>query len=53
MPIVISEIEISVEVTPEGDRHNAGPAMSSSSKEEIIKECVERVLELINQKSER
>ena len=53
MPIVINEIEITVEVTPWGGQGNAGPAMGSASKEEIIKECVERVMEILNQKTER
>lgn len=53
MPIVINEIEIAVEVTPNVGQGNTGMAMGNSSKEEIIKECVERVMEIINQKNER
>jgi hypothetical protein len=53
MPIVINEIEIVVEVMPDNARQNAGQVMGNSSKEEIIKECVERVMEIINQKKER
>lgn len=54
MPIIINEIEIAVEVTS-GNGSNAGmsSAEASASKDEIIKECVERVMELINQKKER
>jgi len=53
MPIVINEIEISVEVIPStgvvgGDANN-----SSAPTEQIVKECVEKVMELINLKNER
>lgn len=53
MPIVINEIEIAVEVTPDVLSGNTGSYMSNFSKEEIIKECVEKVMEIINQKNER
>lgn len=50
MPIIINEIEILVSVSDD-----AGPsdANSPSSKEEIIKECVEQVMAIINSKNER
>ena len=55
MPIVISEIEIAVEVTP--DNNSQGDSSLSltdaSIREAIIKECVEKVLEIINLKNER
>ena len=55
MPIIISEIEIAVEVTQSAGSQNqaAGTAINGSSKEEIIKECVEKVMEILNQKKER
>ena len=54
MPIVINEIEIAVEVTQNnGAASGTNAAVSGSSKEEIIKECVEKVMEILNQKSER
>ena len=53
MPIVINEIEIAVEITPDGSSRNAESSMSNFSKEEIIKECVEKVMEIINHKNER
>lgn len=53
MPIVINEIEIAVEVTHDGSSGNTGSYMNNSSKEEIIKECVEKVMDIINQKNER
>lgn len=52
MAIIINEIEVMVEVTP-----NAAGAASSPSpagnKEEIVRECVEKVMEILNQKNER
>ena len=54
MPIVINEIEISVTVSENSSSGNSSAtAQSSPSKEEIIKECVEQVMEIINQKNER
>ena len=50
---MINEIEIAIEVTPNVRPGNTDPSMGSSLKEEIIKECVERVMEIINQKTER
>ena len=52
MPVIINEIEVLVEVTP---NNAGGSALSSPSggKDEIIKECVEKVLEIIKQKTER
>lgn len=53
MAIIINEIEIAVEV----DTGAAGAATSASEtgldKEEIIRVCVEKVMEILNQKSER
>ena len=53
MPIVINEIEIVVEVTPDMTQGMADKGMSNLSKDEIIKECVEKVMDIINQKNER
>ncbi len=55
MPIVINEIEISVEVKPDTADGNDNPTSmrANFSQEEIIKECVEKVMEIINQKKER
>ena len=51
MTIIINEIEIAVQVVP----NQASPSGKStdSSKEEIIRECVERVMEILSQKNER
>lgn len=55
MPIVISEVEIAVEVirdhNPQGN--TSASQTDASSREAIIKECVEKVMEIINLKNER
>jgi Family of unknown function (DUF5908) len=53
MPVVISEIEIAVSVIPDGLAGNAATTMNNALKEEIIRECVEKVMELLRQKNER
>ena len=53
MPIVINEIEIAVEVAREGPQETAGALTSTSLKEEIVRECVEKVMEILRQKNER
>ena len=53
MPIIINEIEIQVEVTPNGNTSGTSSQNGSIDKEEIIKECVEKIMEIINQKNER
>ncbi|MDB5012603.1 MAG: hypothetical protein JWQ25_805 [Daejeonella sp.] len=51
MPIIINEIEVSVAVS---DSESSGAdAGNNSSKEEIIKECVEQIMAIINNKNER
>ncbi|MCL4483605.1 MAG: DUF5908 family protein [Bacteroidetes bacterium] len=53
MPVIIDEVVINVEVT----NPDSGGATSSSSppeeKQAIVSECVERVLEILKQKTER
>jgi hypothetical protein len=53
MPIVINEIEIAVEVAPDRMPGSTGVPVSNSMKEDIIKECVEKVMEILRQKNER
>ncbi|WP_201301073.1 DUF5908 family protein [Sunxiuqinia indica] len=54
MPVVIRELVIRANVTenPQGESAFSS-AESQSSKEEIIKECVEQVMEILKQKTER
>lgn len=53
MPVVISEIVIAVEVIPDGQPGSTCTVMSNTLKEEIIRECVEKVMEILRQKNER
>ena len=50
MPIVINEIEIAVEVT---GGNATGATIPAIDTQQIIKECVEQVMQLINDKKER
>ncbi len=53
MPVIIDEVVITVEVT---NPDSGGASTSSSPPEEkqaIVSECVERVLEILKQKTER
>jgi len=53
MPIIINEIEIAVEVTSDGNGQNiTSSQVLAASKEEIVKECIEKIMEIIKQKSE-
>ncbi len=55
MPIVINEIEIAVEVTPNNNTNGSAAASGADafSREAIIRECIEKIMDLINQKNER
>ena len=55
MPIVVDEVVISVDVTGEGAAAartppGAGPA---ADRQQIVSECVERVLEILAEREER
>lgn len=51
MPIVINEIVISVEAGANQPAQQANA--TASANEALIRECVERVMELLNQQKER
>jgi len=53
MPIVVDEVVISVEVTNQESGGAASAPDATQDKQIIIKECVERVLDLLKQKEER
>lgn len=53
MAIVINEIEVNVEVVSGASGDSSASSTATGSKEEIIRECVEKVMEIINQKNER
>ncbi|MDB5121299.1 MAG: hypothetical protein JWN56_2517 [Sphingobacteriales bacterium] len=51
MSIIITEVDVSVRVTDsESSNSDAG---NSSMRDEIIKECVEQIMAIINNKNER
>ena len=53
MPIIINEIEIAVEVTPDNNVQNMPPLqIIAGAKDEIIKECIEKIMEMIKEKYE-
>lgn len=53
MPIIINEIEIAVEVAPNNNTQSSDALNPHLLRDEIIKECVEKVMEIINLKNER
>jgi len=53
MPIIVDEVVISVEVTNQASGGAASAASPMDDKQAIISECVERVLDILEQKAER
>jgi len=58
MPVQIQELIIRASinedvVTPSTDKGKYAPASDSKDKEEIIHECIERIMELLKTKTER
>ena len=56
MPIVVDEVVISVDVNNEGaaDRRALpGRGTSEMERQQIVNECVERVLEILAEREER
>ena len=53
MAIIINEIEVMVEVTPNTTSPSPTSSSGGGNKEDIVRECVEKVMEILNQKSER
>lgn len=53
MPIIVDEIVISVEVTNQAAGGAASAPEPSGGKQEIVSECVERVLEILDERKER
>ena len=54
MPIVVDEVVISVDVS--GNNNSGGQAsgpMNEEEKQQLISICVEKVLEVLKQKTER
>jgi len=53
MPVIIDEVVISVEVTNSASGGAASPPSTTAGKQEMVSECVERVLDILRQKEER
>ncbi len=53
MPVVVDEVVISVEVTNKESGGADTTPQPTEAKQAVIAECVERVLEILQQKEER
>jgi hypothetical protein len=53
MPVIIDEVVISVEVTSHSSGGAGSASVASDDMQAIVNECVERVLEILQQKGER
>lgn len=53
MPIEIRELIIKATITDQSDKGKKKSAVSPDDKEEIISECVEQVVKIINERNER
>ena len=53
MPVIVDEVVISVEVTNQTSGGAASAPSATEDKQAIISECVERVLDILQQKAER
>ena len=53
MPVIIDEVIISVEVSNQASGGAASAPSATDDKQALIAECVERVLDILQQKAER
>ena len=53
MPVIINEVIISVEVSNQASGGAVSAPSALDDKQSIVAECVERVLEILQQKGER
>lgn len=53
MPVIVDEVVISVEVSNKAAGGSVAPPSPTEDKQTIISECVERVLDILEQKAER
>ena len=53
MPVVVDEVVISIEVSNQAAGGATTPPPPAEEKQALIGECVERVLEILEQKAER
>jgi hypothetical protein len=53
MPIIVDEVVISVEVDNRASGGNATTPTPTEERQQIVAECVERVLDILSLKKER
>ena len=54
MPIVVKELVVCANIAEkQGDTSSLSSTDNEQAREELIKECVEQVMELLKQKTER
>lgn len=53
MPVIVDEVVISVDVSNQAAGGSAAPPAATEDKQTIISECIERVLDILEQKAER
>ena len=53
MPVIVDEVIISVEVSNQASGGSAAAPSATEDKQTIVSECVERVLDILQQKAER
>jgi hypothetical protein len=52
MPIIIDEVVITVEVTNQASGGATKPESKTEARQALVEDCVERVLEILEQKKE-
>jgi hypothetical protein len=54
MPVIVRELVVRANVSENRRDEAGGPAsMDQNAREELIKECVDQVMEILKQKTER
>jgi hypothetical protein len=53
MPIIVDEVVISVEVSNQAAGGASAAPSGTDDKQNVVSECVERVLEILREKEER
>jgi Family of unknown function (DUF5908) len=53
MPIIVDEVVISVEVSNQAAGGGSAPPSATDGKQDIVAECVERVLDILRDREER
>jgi hypothetical protein len=53
MPIIVDEVVISVEVSNQAAGGSTTPPPAQDERQAVVAECVERVLDILRERSER